>query len=390
MTLLNIVFYLQVTLINSQEMQALKNNQSSAQPKKATKHSSEAFPALSSASAPATPPQWITVSKSKEKPKPVQKPDLPPQPREINFNPVADFPTLPTNNNKPKTRKTITIQTQPHVQQPPPQNAEPKSTKKEKKKQNSKKENYVEAPLVNGLDKKYSRDPSFNEVNLNNNAQVTERDRKIKTIDTTPTATIDSEKNRNGGNGDFALATKEYPPLNPKSDSRDHAPLQVRSMNSAPAKRISNGSVPPGFKPRPACDGMTFTNSAGQTFPAPVHKYIPPPDFENRNRALVKKFVTALGDPDRVEDFKVASRAFRDSVISADEFYHHCLTALGSQFEDVFPDMVALLPDIGKQQELVVGRNVSMLEVCTVCGQLLTASDRIAHDTAHWPPLAPR
>ncbi|XP_023936484.2 E3 ubiquitin-protein ligase ZNF598 [Bicyclus anynana] len=369
-----------VTLINSDEMRAFKSNQSNSQPKKTQHGSAEAFPALSSSSAPTAPPQWITVSKSKEKGK--HKPDPPPVTiRENNFNPVADFPTLPVN--KAKTKKS-----QPHQPQPQPyqqsNNNNENKTKKDKKKQNKN---------LNNLDNNdYSFTNGFNDLNIkkehiaasvNNNNNSLETDRKIKTFNETPTV------QRNAGNGDFSLAPKEYPPLNPRAADSYQPP--VPKKDNFASKIVQNGSAPPGLKKRPPCDGMTFTNSAGQTFPAPVHSYIPPPNFEQRNRALVKQFAAALGEAAAVEDFKVASRAFRDSIISADEFFEHCKTALGSQLESVFPNLVALLPDIAKQQELVVGRDISSkLEVCSTCGQLLSPDDAIAHDTAHWPALSSR
>ncbi|KAH9642126.1 hypothetical protein HF086_007436, partial [Spodoptera exigua] len=364
-----------VALINSQEMQALKHNHVQSHPKKA-QLSSEAFPALSSTAAPVAPPQWITVSKSKDKQKP-SKPEPPPQPREPSFNPVADFPTLPVNTSKSKKKQQPPPQP---TQQPPPSqntnNDNTKLTKKEKKKQNSKKENLLDTYNVNGTnDKKLLRE-SYASVNANNNIQPAE-DKKVKTVDTVPSGTVNPERNRNGGNGDFSLADKDYPPLN------------SRSENCIPSKKVMNGSVPPGFKPRPACDGMTFTNSAGQTFSAPLHTYIPPPNFEHRNRALVKKFAVALGGDAAVEDFKVASRAFRDSSISAEQFHAHCRAALGAQFEAVFPELVALLPDIAKQQELVVARAPAAgLAPCAVCGQLLAPADAAPHHAHHWPALA--
>lgn len=353
-------------------MQALKTNHVSSHHKKANL-STEAFPALSSTSAPVAPPQWITVSKSKEKAKP-SKPEPPPQVREPAFNAVADFPTLPVNVSKSKSKKQQQQQPQQNTSvQNTNANDNTKLSKKEKKKQNSKKENLADCYQVNGTnDKKLLRE-SYASVNANNNQ--TAEDKKVKTVDTT---NVNTERNRNGGNGDFNLAAKDYPPLNPRSD------------NCAMGKKLPNGSVPPGFKARPACDGIMFTNSSGQTFSAPLHTYIPPPEFERRNRALVKKFAVALGGEAAVEDFKVASRAFRDSSISAEQFHLHCRKALGSQFDTVFPELVALLPDIAKQQELMVGRNDTELDICATCGQLLAPPDRAAHNTAHWPPLAPR
>lgn len=273
---------------------------------------------------------------------------------------------------------------------PPP---ETKLTKKEKRKQNNiKKENSEPTNItyVNGVTDKFTKQQmkeAYNAAMMNDSPNV-EIDTKIKTIVETP-STVNAEKKRNGGNGDFSLTSKDYPPLSKNSNA---VPSKSANALSRSAKEVlssmPNGNAPPGFKPRPACDGMTFTNSSGQTFPAPVHTYIPPPDFEQRNRALVKKFAAALGGAAAVEDFKVASRAFRDSIISAEEFREHCAAAMGSQLNEVLPEMVALLPDIAKQQELVVGRALPELSPCVTCGQLLAPVDLGAHDAAHWPPLA--
>ncbi|XP_049869017.1 E3 ubiquitin-protein ligase ZNF598 isoform X2 [Pectinophora gossypiella] len=380
-----------VAVINSQEMQALKSNNTNSQPKK-QQLSSEAFPALSAATTPAAPPQWITVSKDKAKTKPA-KAEPPPKPREPAFNPAADFPTLP-NNNKSK-KKTPQPQPQP---QPPPASiqtiqTETKLSKKEKKKQNNvKKENSEPATptYVNGFTDKFTKNQMKEAYNVAvSDAPAVEIDRKIKTVDEN-SLNADNNKKRNGGNGDFALKAKDYPPLSSKSANAMPAPATGKK---ACQERKPVGNAPPGFsgvlRP-PPCDGMTFTNSSGQTFPAPPHAYIPPPAFEARNRALVNKFAAALGGAAAVEDFKVASRAFRDNIIGAEEFYQHCKSAMGAQLDGVFPELVALLPDIGKQQELVVGRDLGdKLDVCGTCGQLTAAADRVAHDTAHWPPLAP-
>lgn len=370
-----------MALINSQEREALAKPQPSQQAHQHKKPSlsADAFPALSSAAAPPAPAQWITVSKGKEKPRARVEP--PPPPREPAFNPVADFPTLPANKAKPKK---IAMTPAPRPNPPPPQPDPPKPTKKDRKKQSNtaKKENISELAYVNGvIDGKIARELSYA-----SEAAATPVERKIKTVESSSAGT----GARNGGTGDFKMTARDYPPLNPRSDN---APAPQPQPQPRPAKKIPNGkisSVPPGFE-RPTCDGMTFTNSSGQTFPAPVHAYIPPPDFEQRNRALVKKFAVALGGAAAVEDFKVASRAFRDDIISAEEFYQHCRSAVGSQLDTVFPELVALLPDIRKQQELVVGRNMgSALEVCSTCGQLVVPRDHIAHDTAHWPALSSR
>lgn len=274
-------------------------------------------------------------AKDKRSAKP--EPTPPPTPRSPAFNPVADFPTLPANAKPGKNKKTP-VQQQFHPPPAPKQPAPkpqpdpaPKS-KKEKKKPNS---IFVDEDspdqsysYVNGITDKFSkqhiRDAYAAAMTDNNNQPPPEAGKKIKTV----VETSITEKRKNGGTGDFALAAAEFPSLNPNGGV---APV---SPPSYPAKKKTpNGNAPPGFKSRPPCDGMTFTNSSGQTFAAPPHNYIPPPNFEQRNRALVKKFAVALGGAAAVEDFKVASRAFRDNIITADEFYEHCQSALGPQLE---------------------------------------------------------
>lgn len=49
-------------------------------------------------------------------------------------------------------------------------------------------------------------------------------------------------------------------------------------------------------------------------------------------------------------EFKTISQMFRENAYNAVPYYEHCKLALGDRFADVFPELLALLPDIGKQQ----------------------------------------
>ncbi|KAJ2945924.1 hypothetical protein O0L34_g4839 [Tuta absoluta] len=382
-----------VAMINSQEMQAMKSTQPTHQKKKPPASSGEAFPALSTTSAPSAPPQWITVDKGKGKAK--AKPEPPPQPKQPAFNPVADFPGLPVNNkkNKKNQNQPQTTPVTPRAQPPPPPKPQPavtppqdnKQTKKDKKKQAQKnainlmkENNEPTAPsYVNGFSDKLSKSQIKEAyavaMSLEHEAPSNAAS-KIKTINEEGTS---ADKKSNGGNGDFALAPNDFPSLSGGV-----------SKASKANKRTPNGNPPPGFGARPPCDGMTFTNSAGQTFTATPHSYLPPPDFERRNRLLVEKLVDALGSNAAVEEFKEASRAFRDDAIDAEEFYSHCRRAMGKKLDGAFPELVALLPDIRKQQELASKRDKQLgLAVCGACGQLLAPGDARSHDAEHWPPL---
>lgn len=51
-----------------------------------------------------------------------------------------------------------------------------------------------------------------------------------------------------------------------------------------------------------------------------------------------------------MNEFKIISQMFRENAYSAVPYYDHCKAALGERFTEVFPELLALLPDIGKQQ----------------------------------------
>lgn len=64
-------------------------------------------------------------------------------------------------------------------------------------------------------------------------------------------------------------------------------------------------------------------------------------------------FKQTLKTNEALGEFKTISQMFRENAYSAMPYYDHCRVALGDRFADIFPELLALLPDIGKQQ---VGR----------------------------------
>ena len=74
-------------------------------------------------------------------------------------------------------------------------------------------------------------------------------------------------------------------------------------------------------------------------------------------------------------------------------FHRQCRVVMGAEaFKRVFPELLALLPDIDKQRELFKvhkretsssGRGMKGLEACGTCGQILRDSDLKAHCTSH-------
>lgn len=51
-----------------------------------------------------------------------------------------------------------------------------------------------------------------------------------------------------------------------------------------------------------------------------------------------------------VDEFRNVSKLFRSGLCKARAYYEHCEAVLGERFESIFPELLALLPDINKQQ----------------------------------------
>lgn len=254
------------------------------------------------------------------------------------------------------------------------------------------------------------------------------------------TSKKDKRKNKNNADGSLGIATV----INTESGSagngssngekqRKRSELKIDSLNTTnnnihrtedfPALG-SSSSRPPGFtNPPPGFasptlpppgfsikynsldglhggNGLTFTNSSGESYsilPDNSSKqaahacYVSPPDFQKRNTCLVAKLNAVLVEQDKIEEFRYVSGLFRGGTCDAQEYYTHCHEVMGANaFESVFPELLVLLPDIAKQQELFkvhrreAGGKAKGLEMCATCGQVLkNGSDFKTHMSSH-------
>jgi hypothetical protein len=144
---------------------------------------------------------------------------------------------------------------------------------------------------------------------------------------------------------------------------------------------------------------LTFTNSSGESYSIlprkhaqqQQHSYVSPPDFQKRNSCLVTKLNGVLVQQEKINEFRYVSGLFRGGTCDAQEYYAHCREVMGrSAFENVFPELLVLLPDIAKQQELFevyrkeVGDKTKGLEMCATCGQILrNGTDFRTHMSSH-------
>ncbi|XP_076764841.1 E3 ubiquitin-protein ligase ZNF598 isoform X2 [Xylocopa sonorina] len=146
-------------------------------------------------------------------------------------------------------------------------------------------------------------------------------------------------------------------------------------------------------------NGLTFTNSSGESYSIlpdnskhnSSYNYVPPPDFQKRNKCLVAKVNEVLMQHDQIDEFRYISGLFRQGTCNAQDYYTNCREVMGlSAFENVFPELLVLLPDIEKQQELFKvhkkesGNKIKGLEICATCGQVLkNGPDFRTHMTSH-------
>lgn len=151
---------------------------------------------------------------------------------------------------------------------------------------------------------------------------------------------------------------------------------------------------PPGFQSRlsdfpslEAPNDLTFTTSLGQSYSivSKPNNYKQPPNAIVRNQNIVKKIRMVSGE-ETMQDFKNRSVRFHNGQLSAQKFYDYCKNVFSSNFEDFFPEMLVLLPDIGKQQELygmLTGKAKKNLLVCENCRQVIFKKELTDHYKHH-------
>ncbi|KAI4455961.1 zinc finger protein [Holotrichia oblita] len=159
---------------------------------------------------------------------------------------------------------------------------------------------------------------------------------------------------------------------------------------------LGDKKPPPGFnvKPPPGFDNcnallpsndLTFTNSSGQSYSIlpTSYEYHLPPNFEIRNKKLIDSLMNLGNKDDEIREFKLYSDLFRKGSYSAKNYYEHCQSFLGDDFDRVFPELLALLPDIAKQQDLYRVHAKKDLEVCKTCNQIVLYRDLRSHLSNH-------
>ena len=297
--------------------------------------------------------------------------------------------------------------------------------KKHKEKQSSSsgennKQNKKENSNMDSNKHSLSAECSTNESVQNSRLHQNEKPSKKKEIseikvDVKKQKNSDADKNQKQFSTKIVLSEAEFPSLGKQEKSVITPGIKVSQVKPPPGfsglvtnHNVKNHRPPPGLTlPNNQMKNLLNQNlpsDSGQDVQTTFH-YCPPSNFEKRNKTLIGEIRDALSnDESRFGTFKSLSKDFRQGVISSREYYRQCSDLLGPErFPEILVELVCLLPDIDKQQALLLAyRDSSLLQInitpksawrsfekslqnCPICQQVLIKADYNAH-LSLWHP----
>ena len=167
----------------------------------------------------------------------------------------------------------------------------------------------------------------------------------------------------------FMIEEDEFPSLGAPAKVKKPPPGFMKNneeKSKAPpgfSKPIPSSNPPPGFavgsvKSDTDLSEYSLTNAmplSASLAEFETFKYSQPIDFSERNRQLIGDIHAMLADePSKFAEFKTLSGEFRKRDVDAEAYFTGCEDILGKDnFALIFPELLALLPDIDKQNELL-------------------------------------
>nr|XP_046270570.1 E3 ubiquitin-protein ligase ZNF598 [Scatophagus argus] len=149
-----------------------------------------------------------------------------------------------------------------------------------------------------------------------------------------------------------ALMTKKPPP-----GFKSSFPMKASDLPPPPpGLGVAAARPPPGFTGIPLNSNVVVPAPSAVNLPPKVlsSDYMAPDDFHQRNLELILSIRKYLhNDESKFNEFKNYSAQFRQGVISAAQYHRSCKDLLGDNFNRIFNELLVLLPDTGKQQELL-------------------------------------
>jgi len=144
----------------------------------------------------------------------------------------------------------------------------------------------------------------------------------------------------------------------------------------------SKAKVPPGF-------GTNILSDRSKNLSS--FRYTPPTDFQERNVKLISTISNLIGGKSlEFGMFKDISGQFRAGKLTSESYFTQCRELVVEQkFNKFFPELLVLLPDIKKQQELFMlyqdkdTSNVADLSSCSTCHQITLLTEKSKHADTH-------
>ncbi|XP_059572473.1 E3 ubiquitin-protein ligase ZNF598 isoform X1 [Alligator mississippiensis] len=210
------------------------------------------------------------------------------------------------------------------------------------------------------------------------------------------------------------LPQEDFPALGSSGPARMPPPgfnSVVLLKSPPPGLSVSVSKPPPGFPVIPSTNvSEPVTTSLKEPTPS-QGTYLIPEHFQQRNIQLIQSIKEFLqSDESRFNKFKTHSGQFRQGLMSAAQYYKSCRDLLGDNFRRIFNELLVLLPDTAKQQELLSAHNDFKVQekqgsnkprknkknawetdtgadldccICPTCKQVLTHQDLATHKALH-------
>ncbi|KFZ66475.1 Zinc finger protein 598, partial [Antrostomus carolinensis] len=213
------------------------------------------------------------------------------------------------------------------------------------------------------------------------------------------------------------LPQEDFPALGSSGSARMPPPpgfntvVLLKNPPPPPGLSVPVSKPPPGFAVIPSTNiSEPVTTSLKE--PKSCHgSYLIPENFQQRNIQLIQSIKEFLqSDESKFNKFKTHSGQFRQGLISAAQYYKSCRELLGENFKKIFNELLVLLPDTVKQQELLSAHNDFKIKekqssnkpkknkknvwqtdsnsdldccICPTCKQVLTQQDVVTHKALH-------
>ncbi|NXL65719.1 ZN598 ligase, partial [Chordeiles acutipennis] len=213
------------------------------------------------------------------------------------------------------------------------------------------------------------------------------------------------------------LPQEDFPALGSSGSARMPPPpgfntvVLLKSPPPPPGLSVPVSKPPPGFAVIPSptiSEPVTTSLKEPKSCPG---SYLIPENFQQRNMQLIQSIKEFLqSDESKFNKFKTHSGQFRQGLISAAQYYKSCRELLGENFKKIFNELLVLLPDTVKQQELLSAHNDFRIKekqssnkpkknkknvwqtdsnsdldccICPTCKQVLTQQDVVTHKALH-------